>query len=890
MELKFDSNLDYQQHAVTNVTSLFEGQPKEEYSEYLEFEQDIEYDDARIECIANHLVLSEEQIKYNLANIQSKEGITSTAWQGMNFTVEMETGTGKTYVYLRTIYELNRKYSFKKFVIVVPSIPIREGVIKNLEITHEHFQSLYDHVPVHYAVYDSSKTMQQKVSMAKEFGVNNNIEILVINIDSFTSDTNIINNPNDRLLGLRPIQFLQATHPIVIMDEPQNMESELRKQAISNLNPTCTLRYSATPRNSYNIVYSLNPVEAYDLGLVKQIEVDSVMDDSDHNFAFVSLDKIIQGKTKITAKVTIDVNTDKGVKRKQVTVKSGDDLYKVSNYREQYASGYKINGISVEEGCIEFSEREAVYLGEKKDNLHDEIMHYQMERTIEEHLNKELRLLNKGIKVLSLFFIDKVSNYRVYGNGEENGKLSKWFEDIYQELIQKQKYAPIREAYPQSVSSFHDGYFSKDGKGHFKDTNGTTKADESTYDRIMRNKEKLLDIHDPLRFIFSHTALHEGWDNPNVFQICTLNETRSEMKKRQEIGRGLRLPVNQNGERIYDRNINRLTVVANESYDDFAKQLQGEIKNNCGVDFSGKIKDKRKRVKVKYRKGFEVDSRFLEIWKKISKKTTYRINYDTAQLIERCALKIHDMPPTETAMIRSTRRLLRMTSHGIESEYLSDHAESTDIDIFIPDALSYIQSQTRLTRSTIYNILSKSGRMDDLAVNPQMFLDNAVSEIKKVLNRLMIDGIEYHLLGNERYEMSLFKGQQLEIYVNDFTFRVSNKDKTIYEEYVPLDSTIESQFAKDCETSEQVKFYFKLPEWFKIPTPIDSYNPDWAVVFEGDKRIYFVAETKDTGTDIVDLEKLRPSEKDKIHCGSKCFEVLKGVSYIVVNKVSQLAK
>lgn len=890
MKLKFDPSLDYQQHAVSNVISLFEGQSKGDYSEYLEFEQDIEYDDAKVECVANRLVLSEEQIKENLARIQAKEKITPTAWQGMNFTVEMETGTGKTYVYLRTIYELNRQYGFKKFVIVVPSIPIREGVIKNLEITHEHFQSLYDRVPVHYDVYDASRTMRQKISIAKEFGISGNIEILVININSFTSDTNIINNPNDLLHGLRPIEFLQATHPIVIVDEPQNMESDLRIQAISNLNPICTLRYSATPKNSYNLIYSLDPVDAYDLGLVKQIEVDSVMDDSDHNFAFVTLDKIIQGKTKITAKVTIDVNTDKGVKRKQVTVRTGDDLYRVSNYREQYASGYRINGISVEEGCMEFSERETIYLGEKNDNLHDEIMHYQMERTIEEHLNKELKLIDKGIKVLSLFFIDKVSNYRVYDGGEGNGKLAVWFEDIYQELIQKPKYALIRKTYPQNVSCFHDGYFSRDGKGHFKDTNGSTKADESTYDKIMRNKERMLDIHDPLRFIFSHTALHEGWDNPNVFQICTLNETKSSLKKRQEIGRGLRLPVNQEGERIYDRNIDRLTVVANEAYDDFAKQLQGEIRKDCGVDFSGRIKDKRDRVKVKYRKGFEVDSRFLEIWDKISKKTTYRINFDTEKLIEQCASKVHDMAPTEAAMLRSTRRLLRMTLKGIESDYLSDHSESTNVDIVIPDVLSYIQQQTRLTRNTIYNIICRSGRIDDIAINPQMFMDNAVNEIKKVLNRLMVDGIEYRLIGDERYEMSLFEGQQLEIYVNDFTFRVSNKDKTIYEEYVPLDSTVESQFAKDCETSEQVKFYFKLPEWFKIPTPIDSYNPDWAVVFEGDTRIYFVAETKDTGTDIVDISKLRQSEQDKIQCGSKCFEVLKGVSYVVVNKVSQLAK
>lgn len=889
MRLKFDSNLDYQTEAVNCAVRLFEGQPKGSYSEYLEYEQDIDYGDARVECVANHFALSENQVAENLAHIQADENLKTTTGQGMNFTVEMETGTGKTYVYLRTIYELNLHYGFKKFVIVVPSIPIREGVIKNLEITHEHFQSLYDHIPAHYAVYDASKSVQQKCSMAKEFGVSGNIEILVINIDSFTSDTNIINNPNDRLLGLRPIQFLQATHPIVIVDEPQNMESDLRKKAISNLNPICTLRYSATPKNSYNLIYSLDPVKAYDMELVKQIEVDSVMDDRDKNFAYVTLDKVVRGKNSISAKVTIDVNTDNGVKRKAVTVKRGDDLYIKSNRREQYANGYKVNGISTDE--IDFSEHEAVQLGEKRDGLHDEIMRYQMERTIEEHLNKELRLIGKGIKVLSLFFIDKVSNYRVSGKSEDEGKLARWFEEIYSNLIQKPKYAPIRLAYPQDVSAFHKGYFSIDSKGNYKDTNGNTKADEDTYTRIMRNKEQLLDIHDPLRFIFSHTALHEGWDNPNVFQICTLNETKSDLKKRQEIGRGLRLPVNQEGERIYDRNIDRLTVIANEAYEDFAKQLQGELQNDCGVDFSGRVKNKRDRVKVTYRKGFEADPKFLEIWDKINKRTTYRVNYSTEELIRKCADAIRNfMPPTEAPQIRSVRRLLRMTAEGVDSEYLSEHSVGMDMDITIPDALSYIQRQTRLTRSTIYNIMYRSGRMDELAVNPQMFMDNAVKEINKVLHTLMIDGIEYRLAGNGNYEMSLFDNQQLEIYINSFTFKVTNNSKTIYDEYVPLDSETESQFAKDCETSEQVRFYFKLPDWFLIPTPIGNYNPDWAVVFDGDTHIYFVAETKNTGTDIVDISKLHQDEQDKIRCGYRCFEVLKGVSYVVVNNVSQLAE
>lgn len=257
-------------------------------------------------------MLSELQILANLKKRQSDNGLpVSDTLDGMHFSVEMETGTGKTYVYLRTIYELNRKYGFKKFVIVVPSIAIREGVLKNLQITHEHFQSIYDNIPIRYYVYDSGR-----ISSLRGFATGNNIEILVINIDAFAKDENIINRPNDKLNGQEPIRFIQSVNPIVIVDEPQNMESEKRGAAIRNLNPLCTLRYSATHRNKYNLVYSLNPVKAYDLGLVKQIEVDSVLEENSLNGAFVALESITPAKTKVTAKLTIDQNTKDGVRKK----------------------------------------------------------------------------------------------------------------------------------------------------------------------------------------------------------------------------------------------------------------------------------------------------------------------------------------------------------------------------------------------------------------------------------------------------------------------------------------------------------------------------------------------------------------------------------------------
>lgn len=883
MKLTFDSSLSYQQEAVKAVVDLFDGQSYlESYHEYGVIEGDLS---SMVDSIGNKLVLTNEQVLSNLQSVQSRNNLqVSDKLAGMNFSVEMETGTGKTYVYLRTIYELNKAYGFKKFVIVVPSVPVREGVLKNLQITHEHFQDLYDNVPVRYFVYD-----RNRISQLRGFASSDNIEIIVINIDSFAKDENVINRTNDKLNGREPIKFIQSACPVVIVDEPQNMESDKRIAAIANLNPLCTLRYSATHRNRYNLVYSLNPVQAYDLGLVKQIEVDSVIEEDTFNGAFVKLESIQISKTKVGARVQIDVNDKDVVKRKSVLIKVGTDLYAISNEREIYRHGYIIEEIDAVNGCIGLSNGRLLYKGETQGGLNEEVMKFQIRRTIEEHLRKELKLRKLGIKVLSLFFIDKVANYRNYDTSGNvtKGKFAVWFEEIYEELISNPSY---RELGKWSVEDVHNGYFSKDKKGRLKDTSGDTQADDDTYNLIMRDKEILLDMNNPLRFIFSHTALREGWDNPNIFQICTLNETKSEIKKRQEIGRGLRLAVNQNGIRLYDRNINRLTVIANESYHDFAKALQTELQNDCGVDFGDRIKPKRERVPIRYKKGFHADPLFLEIWDKIKNRTTYRVNYDTETLVERASNLIKSIPSINNPLIRSVKSGIIMTEQGVKSEYRGDRISEHSLDMVIPDILGYIQDKTELTRSTIMKILTKSGRFDEFAINPQLFMDCVVENIKKALHELMINGIKYYRINEAVYEMRLFEDQGLEIYLNKDTFKVSDNGKTIYEEYMPLDSPTESRFAEDCETNPDVKYYFKLPSWFKIPTPIGNYNPDWAVVFEDDKKVYFVVETKDTKTKSVDLDLLRPMEKDKILCGKAHFEQFEGIEYKIVTTVSQLVK
>ncbi|MCX8481386.1 MAG: DEAD/DEAH box helicase family protein, partial [Sediminibacterium sp.] len=389
-KLSFEADLTFQQDAIKSITDLFEGQPMEDAVFEFKLEETGQLN--LINGVSNKLVLSEEQLLENLNTIQANNKIkVSTSLNGYNFSVEMETGTGKTYVYLRTIYELNKKYAFKKFVIVVPSVAIREGVLKNLEVTHEHFQNLYDNVPINFQMYDSIK-----VSNLRGFTTTNNIEVLVINIDSFAKDENIINKPNDKLNGQKPIEFIQATNPIVIVDEPQNMETEKRQKAIEDLKPLVTLRYSATHKNKYNLTYSLNPVKAYDLGLVKQIEVDAIIEENAFNDAFISVDTITATKTKVTAKITINCNENGGVKKKSLTVKVGDDLYKFSNQREIYAAGYLIEEIDASNQCISISNGNILYKGNSQGGMTDEVMKFQIRKTIEEHLKKELKLNKLG--------------------------------------------------------------------------------------------------------------------------------------------------------------------------------------------------------------------------------------------------------------------------------------------------------------------------------------------------------------------------------------------------------------------------------------------------------------------------------------------------------------
>ena len=867
MELQFET-LDYQTHAIQAAVDLFIGQPNQQTEFGLKAQNDMR-------LVANlPLQINDEQLQQNLAKQQNKFNFYRTLIeeQGRNFTVEMETGTGKTYVYLRTIFELNRQYGWQKFVIVVPSVPIREGVLHTLETTRSHFATLFDNPSVN----PKYEYKSNQLSRLKAFATGNHIEILVMNIDAFAKESNVINTQNES--GDAPIRYIQHVNPIVIIDEPQNMETDIRRHAIASLNPLFTLRYSATHKNAYNPIFRLNPVQAYELGLVKQIEVDSVLADNDVNGAYVALKEINAGAKPWSAKVEILVN-DKSMKKKIVTIKQNQNLFDLSKQNEAYRTGYILDGMNVEEQQIQFSGGLKVTKGVDNSLLKDDIQKMQIRRTIEEHLRKEKILNPLGIKVLSLFFIDKVDNYR------NDGKFYQWFEDIYRELT-----------HGKDPVGVHEGYFSKDKKGVLKDTNGTTQADNDTYHLIMRDKETLLSLDKPLRFIFSHSVLREGWDNPNVFQICTLNDTHSEIKKRQEIGRGLRLPVNQFGVRSHERDKNILTVIANESYEEFATKLQREIEEDCGVSFDkGQIKNKLDRKYVRYRKDFSQHPEFAAIWERIKHQTTYRVNFSQDDLIESAVKNLVKMPRIDEVKIRHEKVAFAINEKGVTTEYRSSNQVTSKTHWDIPDVLGELQKKTGLTRQTICRILQKSKRLAEIYHNPQRFIDLVAEKINEALSQIMADGVEYHRIADRTYEMTLFK--DFEFYLNQYSFSVSNQSKTIYEGYIALDSNTENTFARHCESSEDVEFYFKLPKNFKIPTPLGNYNPDWAVVFKGQNKVYFVAETKNTGKGIqrgVDESKLDPSEQMKIAYARKNFEHLHrdydDLEYRVVQSVEELAR
>ena len=545
--------------------------------------------------------LSDGLILENLQKVQRDNQIKpSDKLEGkFNLTIEMETGVGKTYTYIKTMYELNKHYGWSKFIVVVPSVAIREGVYKSFQVTQEHFAEEYGK-KVRFFIYNSSQLTE-----IDRFASDNSINVMIINSQAFNAkgkDARRIHMKLDEFRSRRPIDIIAKTNPILIIDEPQSVEGKQTKENLKQFNPLMTLRYSATHKSDsiYNMVYRLDAMEAYNKRLVKKIAVKGITESgSTATESYVYLESINLSKAAPTATIQFDFKGNKGVRKVSRIVNEGYNLYDNSGQMEEYKHGFVVSRIDGRDDSIEFINGIKIYAGDIIGQVSEEqIRRIQIRETILSHIERERELFYKGIKVLSLFFIDEVAKYREYDESgdSKNGIYADIFEEEYRDIIRNLQIEIGESEYIDYINSIsedktHAGYFSIDKKGKMIDSKlsrkETTTDDVDAYDLIMKNKELLLDRNpkkSPVRFIFSHSALREGWDNPNVFQICTLKQSGSDVRKRQEVGRGLRLCVNEDGERMDTNvlgndvhNVNVLTVIASESYDSFAKGLQAEI-------------------------------------------------------------------------------------------------------------------------------------------------------------------------------------------------------------------------------------------------------------------------------------------------------------------------
>ena len=996
MKFHFEPALDHQLQAIGAVVGLFRGQENCQ-SEFTVVPHLAELGFAETTLgVGNRLVLPDEELHRNLTKIQLQNNIVPSAHSGSkDFTIEMETGTGKTYVYLRTLIELNKHYGFTKFVIVVPSLAIREGVYKSLQVTDEHLRSLYGGIVYEYFVYDPSH-----LGHLRNFASSRNIQIMVVTIGSINKpNSNNFYKPSEKLGGQSAIDIVRETRPVLIVDEPQSVDGGpygSGKQALDGMNPLFTLRYSATHTDTYHMVYRLDPIGAYQRNLVKQIEVASASVQNAHNRPYVRLLATHNRGGSITAKIEVDVESSGRVRREVRVVRDGDDLEQTTG-RAVYRN-CSAEEITVKQGheslTVRLPEEERTLLaGESVGDVDIVAVHrHMMRRTITEHLSKEIRLRPLGIKVLSLFFLDSVAAYRQRG---ERGELSKglyatMFEEEYLRAIRLPEFQSRFDSdqIDSNVDQVHGAYFSVDRQGIWQDVGESNKFGREcatrAYQLIMRDKETLLQFDTPLRFIFSHSALREGWDNPNVFQICNFRDISSANARRQFIGRGLRLCVNESGVRVRGWDVNTLTIIAQESYEDFARNLQREIEDDTGVRFgsvdprhfvsvfvsaaegldgfrqsvspdvtsadierwtresevfwmylrSNGFIDRKGRIQHKLRMAlnentFDVpeefgsvsdllvhevrriagslqirnaderrivrprecvldDPSFRSLWDRIKPKTTYRVHFDGMRLIEACASALRNAPDIPPTRLQWTKADIDIGDLGVGAKQKvgSSTVVVRESEIGLPDILTELQDQTQLTRSSICTILVRSGRLNQFRLNPQMFIQICTEAINRSKQRLLVDGIKY-----ERFQGDAFYSQRLflEREITGYLKNMKAAQKSVFE-HVVVDSKVESDFADDLERDIHVKIYAKLPSWFVIPTPLGSYNPDWAILLDSDKgeRLYFVVETKSS----LFSHDLRSIETAKLRCGHAHFLAIASGSnpakYRVVSSLSEL--
>jgi type III restriction enzyme len=984
MKLHFKKQ-QYQEDAVNALARVFAGQTKgmrKEVTGRTGFFADEIFSNKKLE-------LGEAELLKNVQELQKEQGIDVTKkLHGLNFAIEMETGTGKTYVYTKAMFELNKLYGWNKFIIMVPSIAIREGVHKSLQITADHFQAEYGK-KLRYFIYDTKN--KSNLTNIKNFAQTANIEVIIMNYQAFGrkgKDALKIYQKLDELQSEKPIDIIKRARPILIIDEPQRFGTTANS-LLSEFNPLFITRYSATHKKDeeYNKIYRLDAIDAYNQKLVKKIKVKGieVRGNSGTN-SYVFLDRIHVSSTSYptaTIQMEFEQKQGSGIKKVLKRVKEKDNLFDLSGGLAQYKNQFIVSEINALSNTIKFLNGIELRVGQVLgdiDELH--VRTIQIREAIASHLEKERALFDKGIKVLSLFFIDEVAKYRSYD--EQGNQIKAIYEEIFEReytdaIAQLEFFSDEYRAYidKHPVEKIHNGYFSIDKKGKPIDSTETRgeggSDDVAAYDLIMKHKERLLSFEEPTRFIFSHSALKEGWDNPNIFQICTLKHAQAEISKRQEIGRGLRIAVDKNGDRMdatvlehefFD--VNTLTVIASESYDEFAKQLQKEILSSLSnrptivdvsvlkervlktvdgkeftfteskamdliIDFRGKgyldedykvtdalvtaIENKQLVVSAEfepftkelsellmkvhatatYRSSDDdrVDNvnlrhvtpndnfakkEFQELWSKIKVKTVYDVSFDTPELVQKCVQTIDTQLAVQHVTVRITEgsQAETLERKSLESgEALTAGKKRIEPTANLLGQVRYdlikeIAKDTNCTRQTIGAILStiSQSKFALFKVNPEHFIREVSRHINEQKAAMLIKNITYHKTEHV-YDDEIFTINNLKGSLTDDILKVK---KHIYQ-YVKTDSAIERAFARELDNEgSPVAVFAKLPKGFKIDTPVGSYNPDWAIVFdEADiKHIYFIAETKGSMSSM----QLKEIEQKKIEYARKHFSAL----------------
>lgn len=870
MELQLES-LPYQDDAIQSVVKVFDGTVKNTF------------DNACIEGIRSNVCdLSQPQIQENIKSVVIENGIdlvTAKLTMDSELCIEMETGTGKTLVYIKTIYELFKRFGFTKFIILVPSIAIRQGVLGSFNIFRKQLEAIYGFSPNVFE-YDS-----KRLNKVTNFIEDQHPQVMVMTLASFNSEDKILNQAQreDLFANLPFIDAIGKTNPFIIMDEPQEgMDTENSIKQISKLNPIFKVRYSATHKVLKNLIYRLTPYDSYKQGLVKKIEVLTVTEKNDEATLKIELSETQNGKGAPKAKLKAwKLRGGKFVFEETNWLSVGDNLGEKTN-NPSYLN-YKITRInkSLKTGkwSIEFSNGSVLEEKQSSGNLKP-IWGLQLEWLIHRHFKKSQKLAEKGIKCLSLIFIDRVANYM-----GDTPVIKDLFVETYRKVFAE--WNDGNQPSAEYINQIQGYYFAQKSSGEYADNEGGQKEQRKIYELILTRKEELLQIENPVQFIFSHSALGVGWDNPNVFNIATLNSSYSDIKKRQEIGRGLRICVNQQGKRVYDTldvteedRVNQLTVIPNETYETFVTQYQEEIKEIYGTAKAGAgITHTHKgkpldEVRFKRNTNVSMNDAFKRFWTSLAKKTDFAVSFNEESLIEKSAEEINKITIADYVAEVSSRTIARLSEDGISDDFAGSEAVELKARFTPLDLVEELSEHTGLSYPTLFKVADRITNHAQFVKNPPQYIHLAASIIRNIELDEMIRGLDYHLTGEE-FQFS-FDEYVRNISKLDY---VDTPKRGVFDKML-IDSDIEKTFAKTADLDNDVVCFLKLPSYYRIKTPIGEYEPDFGLVMKRkslktgtESEYYFVIETKGTN-DLNDKKSLTESEVYRIKCAIKHFDAL----------------